>query len=332
MTARETTMPSVFVSIASYRDPEVEHTVRALIGNTTSNVTLNIHVFSQCYIEERIDLPRSSDNGRIVVKQRFVAPDQCRGACWARAEAQREYAGEDFYLQLDSHVQMTPGWDEILLRDYANAANDRPVVLTTYLSNYELVNGQRLVREKRPTHFRVIQQDWLPDARKLFGYPHPRPCRAFFFAGAFAFARGRFVEDVPYDPEIFFMGEEISMAVRAYCCGYDLRTPSQYVGAHLARHYIRSKPGLRPLFWDAEDDAKRSLSSAERDMASKIKVGAICRGEWRGLYGIRDESRYIEFRDLLRDRYGVELERADPRLSEPRNAHRTERSQGSLGA
>jgi Glycosyltransferase (GlcNAc) len=322
-------MPSVFVSIANYRDPEVTYTVRSLIENTTSNVTLNIHVFSQCHIEERIDLPLSSDNGRVIVSQKFVIPGQSRGACWARAEVQREYSGEDFYLQLDSHVQMTPGWDELILRDYAKAANDRPVVLTTYLPAYDLVDGQRLVRMKRPTHFRVIQQGWLPDARMLLGYPHVRPCRAFFFSAHFAFARGRFVEDVPYDPEIFFMGEEISMAVRAYCCGYDLGTPSQYVGAHL---YPQSEGGRRPLFWDAEEDAERSLSSADRDMASKIKVGAICRGEWRCLYGIRDQSRYVEFRDLLRDRYDVDLERADPRLAERRDAHRTARSQGSMGA
>jgi hypothetical protein len=101
-------MPSVFVSIANYRDPEVKDTVGALIENTTSNVTLNICVFSQCHIEERIDLPLGSDNGRIIIKQDFVIPDRSRGACWARAEIQREYSGEDFYLQLDSHVQMTP--------------------------------------------------------------------------------------------------------------------------------------------------------------------------------------------------------------------------------
>src|ERR1700733_10972425 len=102
-------MPSVFVSIANYRDPEIQHTIRALIENTTSNVTLNIYVFSQCHEEECVDLPLSSANGRIIVRQNFVKLDQSRGACWARAEIQREYSGEDFYLQLDSHVQMTPG-------------------------------------------------------------------------------------------------------------------------------------------------------------------------------------------------------------------------------
>jgi Glycosyltransferase (GlcNAc) len=325
-------MPSVFVSIANYRDSEVKDTVNSLMENTTSNVTLNISVYSQCYVEERIDLPLSNDNRRIVVKQTFVNPDQSRGLCWARAEIQREYSSEDFYLQLDSHVELAPRWDEILLRDYANAATDRPVVLTAYLPDYERVDGQRLVREKRPTHFRVVQNGWRPEARQLLGYPHARPCRAFFFSGHFAFARGRFVEDVPSDPEIFFIGDEISIAVRAYSCGYDLRTPSQYVGAHLARHYPRSKPGLRPLFWDPEDDAKRSLSSVDRNIASLVKVGAICRGEARGLYGIQDQSRYVEFRRLLRDRYGVELERADPRLRQPGNADRTERSQGSKGA
>src|SRR5277367_4035729 len=119
-------MLSVFVSIANYRDLEVTNTVRSIIENTTSKISLNISILSQCNIEERIDLPLSSDNGRIIIKQRFTIPSQSRGVCWARAEIQREYSGEDFYLQLDAHVEMTPRWDEIILRDYANAAEDRP--------------------------------------------------------------------------------------------------------------------------------------------------------------------------------------------------------------
>ena len=221
-------MPSVFVAIANYRDREVENTVRALIENTTSNVSLHIHVFSQCDPEERLDLPRGGGDGRIVVTQRFIAPEQSRGACWARAEAQREYSGEDFYLQLDSHIEMARGWDDLILKDHANAEAERAVVLTAHLTPYELVDGRRLVRDKRPTHFEVIpRDDGLPSCRDLMGHPHARPCRALFFSSHFAFARGRFVEDVPYDPEIFFEGEEISMAVRAYSCGYDLYTPSQ---------------------------------------------------------------------------------------------------------
>ena len=72
MTARGSKKPSVFVSIANYRDPEVENTVRSLVENTTSEVALNIHVFSQCPVEERIELPRGDHDGRIVVKQKFV--------------------------------------------------------------------------------------------------------------------------------------------------------------------------------------------------------------------------------------------------------------------
>ena len=56
----------------------------------------------------------------------------------------------------------------------------------------------------------------------------------------------------------------------------------------------------------------------ERDMVSQTKVSAICRGEWRGLYGIRDPSRYVEFRDLLRDRFDVDLERTDSSRAERR--------------
>ena len=48
----------------------------------------------------------------------------------------------------------------------------------------------------------------------------------------FLFAPGKFVEDVPYDPELYFHGEEISLALRAFTHGYDLFHPSQHILWH----------------------------------------------------------------------------------------------------
>ena len=40
---------------------------------------------------------------------------QSRGACWARHEAQKLYNGEDYVLQLDSHMRFVQGWDLICI-------------------------------------------------------------------------------------------------------------------------------------------------------------------------------------------------------------------------
>jgi hypothetical protein len=49
-----------------------------------------------------------------------------------------------------------------------------------------------------------------------------RPLRARFLSGGFLFAPGSFINEVPYDPKLYFLGEEASMTVRAFIHGYDL--------------------------------------------------------------------------------------------------------------
>lgn len=308
-------MASIFVSIASYRDPELAHTIDQLLRHTSTENSLRIRILSQCHADERIGFPAASQDGRIRIEQRFVDPERSRGACWARAEIQRDYAGEDYYLQLDSHMQFVDGWDRLLLEDHAAAEqHGGPAVITAYLPVYRFENGTRVVDRPVPTHFKVRLTEWapwLPTAVAMAGYPHARPCKAHFFSGHFAFARASFIEDVPYDPEIFFMGEEISMAVRAYCAGYALYTPTRYIGAHLYARVAREGEA-RPLFWDEAEDARRKLNVRQREQASRIKVAAICRGEWPGLYGVRSMRRYREFRDALQQRFGIDLAQVVP--------------------
>ena len=309
-------MPSVFVSIANYRDPEIGHTIQSIIENTTDSVDLKICVLSQCLPEERPDLPSPPSGRKIEILQKFVEPKNSRGACWARAEIQREYRNEDYYLQLDSHIQLTHGWNDIILKNYIQAAVKRPAIITAYLPPYQFADGERIITRKVPLHFKVIQRGWLPNGMGTVGFPHPKPCKAYFFSGHFSFSHGRFIEDVPYDPELFFMGEEISMALRSYCYGYDLFTPTHFVGAHLYRHHAKGSTP-RPLYWHPADDAGRPKSAEELDLASKIKVGAICRGELHGRFGIRDQERYEEIRDLLRKRFDVDLSAVDPMKAGP---------------
>ena len=58
------------------------------------------------------------------------------------------------------------------------------------------------------------------------------PIPARFYSAHFCFTLGRFCKEVPHDPEYYFHGEEISIAVRAYTHGYDLFHPHRVVIWH----------------------------------------------------------------------------------------------------
>jgi hypothetical protein len=59
-----------------------------------------------------------------------------------------------------------------------------------------------------------------------------QPIPARFYSAHFCFTLGSFVIDVPHDPEYYFHGEEISIAVRAYTHGYDLFHPHKTIIWH----------------------------------------------------------------------------------------------------
>lgn len=68
----------------------------------------------------------------------------------------------------------------------------------------------------------------------LAGWQERRdPLRARFITAGFLFAPGSFVSDVPYDPQLYFWGEEITLTIRAFTFGYDLFAPTEIVLWHL---------------------------------------------------------------------------------------------------
>jgi hypothetical protein len=74
----------------------------------------------------------------------------------------------------------------------------------------------------------------------------PVPSR--FYSAHYCFTLGQFAKEVQHDPEFYFHGEEISIAVRAYTWGYDLFHPHKVLIWH---EYTRKG---RTKHWD--DDKK----------------------------------------------------------------------------
>jgi hypothetical protein len=106
------------------------------------------------------------------------------------------------------------------------------------------------------------------------------PLRCGYLAGGFIFADGTFARDVPNDPEIFFMGEEIAMAARAFTHGYDIYAPHRILLWHFYTRKEHSK-----VWGDHSNEAKKNgaveMAWWERDKVAKSRV--------RKLLGAADE-------------------------------------------
>jgi glycosyltransferase involved in cell wall biosynthesis len=153
-----------------------------------------------------------------------VDATESQGACWARNLASTLWDGEDYVLQIDSHMRFADEWDVKLLAQLAECPSVKPM-LTTYPPGYEppdhLVTTDPI--------FLVAKQFEPTGILSVQGYiaahlDHPKP--SAFIAGGFLFGKSDWIHEVPYDPFLYFNGEEITLAARLWTHGWDFFCPS----------------------------------------------------------------------------------------------------------
>ena len=227
----------IFIQIASYRDPELINTLDDCIDKADKPEKL---VFGICWQHsdedewDNIDKYKYDKRFKIV----YVNYKDSKGACWARNTLQQEYTNEEYTLQLDSHHRFIEGWDTELikmLKGLQKKGHKKPL-LTSYISSYNPENDPE-GRVKVPWLMNFDR--FIPEGAVFFlpatipGWEKmTEPIPGRFYSAHFAFSLGSFVKEVPHDPEYYFHGEEISIAVRAYTHGYDLFHPHKIIAWH----------------------------------------------------------------------------------------------------
>ena len=105
-------MASIFVQIAAYQDYELPRTIIDCIKNSSKENTINFGVHL-CYEQDNISVPDLSN----IKFEKSMSPKNM-GVGIGRNIANSFYDGEDYYLQIDSHMRFDPGWDKNLINDY----------------------------------------------------------------------------------------------------------------------------------------------------------------------------------------------------------------------
>lgn len=261
-------MDRIFVQIASYRDPQLRPTIDDAIKKASYPERV---VFGICN--------QYSESDEWYAVEDFIGPnfrvkevpyEESLGACWARSIVQGMWDGEEYTLQLDSHHQFSDGWDETLIDMYKRCPSDKPII-TGYVPQCP-VDGNEYCTElyEMLPHFELdnVILQFKPSIRKDAGLK-----RHMLWSGHFMFTEGVYCKNVPYDPELYFIGEEITMAVRSYTSGYDMFYPDKPVIWH---EYGRAQ---RPKHWsDHTIDKCVDTSYFTLDSNSKRKVGDILHG------------------------------------------------------
>ncbi|HME23866.1 MAG TPA: GlcNAc-transferase family protein [Acetobacteraceae bacterium] len=285
---------TIFVSIAAYRDPELAPTIRDCLNRARYPDNLRFGICWQHAVDEPVP-PDFADRRTRVID---VPWQESRGACWARAEIMKLWEGEDFYLQLDSHHRFVQDWDALLLTHAERSEVAKPL-LTTYTAPFDPDAAELVPGEPMQMDFDHFSNDGIPAFRPRVIPDWPtlrRPLRARFVAGGFVFTLGSFVSDVPYDPELYFHGEEIMLAIRAFTHGYALFHPHEHILWH---EYTRSH---RAKHWGDHVRAQGiEFEWHERDAVSREKVRQFLLAPHVGPFGcgtVRSFAEYEEYAGL----------------------------------
>lgn len=224
-------MSKIFIQIASYRDPELGPTIESIIKNADRPENLTFGICWQHSPEDEFEIEnqKSFRPGFRIID---VPHHEALGVCWARSAIEDLYDGEEYTMQIDSHMRFCRHWDTLLKHLYQDTKEDwncEKPLLTSYPPGYEPGNDSYLddqiplmivFNELNSEGCYSVRPEVIPDYHKL-----RMPIRARFYAAGFAFTTGLFCKEVPHDPELYFMGEEMNIGARSFTHGYDLFHP-----------------------------------------------------------------------------------------------------------
>jgi hypothetical protein len=284
-------MSSIFVQIPAYRDFELPKTIKDCINQSSGNNTIRFGVHNCVAFEGEVTVAKQAS----VSIKTSIAPENI-GVNASRYIANEFYDGEDYYLQIDSHMRFVKNWDEIYVQavvKYQDMGLAKPLV-TQYPSGYTYDDNGKEKYDKNLTFYQT--GIWFGENVKQFEETLIPTQTAKVLSdncgftksvsGGNIFTLGEFAHIKP-NPKIAFWGEEPLIAARAFTHGFDLVMPF----AHSVYHLYHSKQPFAkvrrhhvwqdyPDIWQVKD--RESKEEYRRIFENKV-VGEFALGTARSL-------------------------------------------------
>jgi len=230
---------SIFISIASYRDPVCKETVKSIFENAAYPNKIFLGICQQNKPDEDEDCKINNENNpniKIIRIPHFEA----KGPTWARYLCSTLWNGEEYFMQIDSHTKFIKNWDIKcikMIKDIINSSASKKPILSHYpreltdLNSYNEKNQYQVPR--------ICQSFW--NNRGMLSFlaaetidTKNKSYQTPYIAGGMIFGPSEYLLEVPYDPNLpyLFIGEEILHSIRSFTYGWDVFTPIENIIFH----------------------------------------------------------------------------------------------------
>lgn len=285
---------TIFVSISSYRDPELCFTIKDMFQKALNTSRITVGIVQQndktdnltCFAQNAISIIDALPGSFSVIDMDYK---EARGPTHARAICEKLLKNEKYYFLIDSHMRFEPGWDCELIRQLYLCPRPQRTILTIYPTGYfRKQKGDKITYTITRRHawkrqrIRSILPTGIVQYEALSGNRNPKnPRYVPFFSGCFAFSVAEAVKEVPYpdDTPDLFLGEEMFMGARFFTHGWDLKSPTHNLAFHLWKSNMQN---YRRLYTEVQN-VREQLASVWKvvnimsgtEKNPKFKLGTV---------------------------------------------------------
>ena len=303
----------IFISIASYQDPLLKATINSAYNRADNPQNLIFGICDQS--NKPLDIKSFAFSEQI--KCEHIDPKISEGPCWARKRVQHFYDNEDYYFQIDSHMQFEKGWDSYFknyiekIKKVGTVYHQKPII-TCYPRAFNVVDAEKEIfkldsNEKR-TLTLVLKKDSI-FIKKCFssqiaGITENEISHGYLIAAGCLFTTREFVKEIPYDDSLYFYGEELAILLRAFTRGFSIFHTANVPVYHLY-HVVGDLK--RKLHWDEDEERERKIKWIDREKESIDRLVSIVDKSLKGTFGMGnnrnlDDFKYISGIDLANEK------------------------------
>jgi hypothetical protein len=258
---------SIFVQISSYHDYELEKTLRNALLKSSGETHIVFGIHSIFFNNnDWLEPVKKFSNVKLIESK---APENL-GVGIGRHVAHQLYSGEDYYFQIDAHSRFDQNWDTFLINEIENHKNNgfQKPIITNYPKPYWYEGDIEVTRNVQEP---VLQFYWK-SKENFYKYRQPGQdtivnpvgnIHSISISGGCMFSEGEFLKP---NSLIFFDGEEVFNAARAYTSGYDLFVPAKPFMYHLYSNKNSTGKNRRRFItedWVEETYALEAISKEE---------------------------------------------------------------------
>lgn len=298
-------MDKIFISLAAYRDPDLFNTVKSFYNNAKYKDRLFFSLVSheeenECNFDFSF-IPNDQIN-YIKIDYR-LADGACSGRHLANSLLSDKYK---YFLHTDSHSRAKENWDELLINCYNKCKNKwgEEYIFTKYPHGFTIEwdengIGTDIINYENESMYKVIpvwddvEHLYLLRWKDLEDLEYGD--KAYGFCANFAFGSSNAFMKAPYDPYMYFLGEEITLGIRLTLKGSTLVAPP--INA-IWTNYDRDN-GHRNFHW------RDNVIWGIRDKFARYRVNDIFHGKDLGIYGIQDNM--DQYKELQKE-MGLDFE------------------------